>query len=127
MPPERVLRARLCHAIAAVGGQMPRAKGKSKGKTLIASVDRFAAELLKQAEVAEGLADKIAAGAMAAKWIAIKHRLEDDEDHEGALLDDLRSKIKGGEAEGRAKPRGFIGRPDLNALGAAGLALRPRP
>jgi hypothetical protein len=54
---------------------MASAKRKSKGKTLIASMDRFAAELLKHAEVAEGLADKIAAGAMVAKWIAIKHRL----------------------------------------------------
>ena len=37
--------------------------------------DRFAVALLKQAEVAENLADKIAAGVFVAQWIWVKHRL----------------------------------------------------
>jgi hypothetical protein len=96
---------------------MPRAKAQSKGKGLIASMDRFAAALLKQAEVAEGLADKIAVGSMVSKWIGIRHRVEDGDDQEGALLDGLKFKMRGGDVDGRAKPRGFIGRPELNALG----------
>jgi hypothetical protein len=68
-------------------------------------------------EVAEGLADKIAAGAMVAKWIAIKHHLGDGDDHEGVVLEGLGSRVRGETADGRAKPRDFIGPPELNALG----------
>jgi hypothetical protein len=40
---------------------MPGAKAETNGNSLIGSMDAFAAELLKQAEVVEGLADRIAA------------------------------------------------------------------
>jgi hypothetical protein len=96
---------------------MPRAKRRLKGKALIASMDRFAAELLKQAEGAEGLADKIAAFVCVARWIEIRHRLGEGEENEGALLEDLRSKMRCQSTDVRVKSRGFIGRTDLNALG----------
>jgi hypothetical protein len=48
---------------------MARAKPKVKGEALIVLMDRFAVAILKQAEVAEDLPDKVAAGAAAASLV----------------------------------------------------------
>jgi hypothetical protein len=94
--------SRLCHD-RAVAGQTPSAKGKSKGKTLIAWMDRFAAELLKRGRVAEGLEDQLAVFDRIAKWIAIKRGVEDG-DQEGALLNDLRSRVNSERGRPAASP-----------------------
>jgi hypothetical protein len=49
---------------------MPRPKAPTTGKGLIVSMDWFTVDLLKQAEVAEDLTDKIVTGALVAQWIA---------------------------------------------------------
>jgi hypothetical protein len=51
------------------------AKPKVKGETLIVLMDRFVVAVLKEAEVAEDLPDKIAAGMLVAQWIWVKHDL----------------------------------------------------
>jgi hypothetical protein len=74
---------------------MARAKSKMKGEALIVLMDRFSVAVLKQAEVAEDLPDKIAAGVLVAQWIWVKHRLGYGADQELPSLDELRVVVRG--------------------------------
>jgi hypothetical protein len=71
---------------------MPVGKRKTE---LVASKDVFAIELLEQAKTSESLADKIAAFEKIGRWIAIKNRLEDKDEVEGASLAALKVRIRG--------------------------------
>ena len=74
---------------------MVSARSKTKGVDLIGVMDNFAGELLEQAKATEGLADKIAAFEKIGRWIAIKNRLEDKDDESGALLTNLKARLRG--------------------------------
>jgi hypothetical protein len=76
-------------------------KSKAKRGDLIGAMDAFAEGLLDQAERSESLAEKIVAFEKIGRWIAIKHRVSDGEDHEGALLEGLKCKVKAPPSRGR--------------------------
>lgn len=71
------------------------ARPKMKDEALIVLMDRLAVAVLKQAESAAALPDKIAAGVLVAQWIWVKHRLGYGEDQELPSLDDIKAAIYG--------------------------------
>jgi hypothetical protein len=76
-------------------------KAKDEGR-LIVLMDRFAVAVLKQAEVAKDLPDKIAAGVLMAQWIWVKHCLGYDEDQELTSLSELRAAVMSSDGRGAA-------------------------
>ena len=83
---------------------MPRATAETIGKSLIASIDAFAAELRKQAKVTESPLI-ILRLARWWRWIWIRHRVGADEDDEGHVLADRKVRRGVGELGHPISPR----------------------
>jgi hypothetical protein len=77
-------------------------KSKEKRADLIGAMDAFAEELLEQAQSSESLADKIAAFEKVGKWVAIKNRLEIEDEGPGTTLGDLKAKLDGHHCRGKS-------------------------
>jgi hypothetical protein len=85
------------------------AERKKKRGNLTGAMDHFALVLLEQAKSSEGLVDKIAAFAQIGRWIAIRHRLEDQDEQTGTTLENLKARMRG-ERSGRAHLTSEFGR-----------------
>lgn len=100
--------------------------GRAKsGDTLVQRMDAFAEHLLGLGEASESLADKIAVAACITRWVAVRARLDDDEDHEGAGIAELKRKLKGDNAGGTSSwTIGFGNHESRSKGGRIGMARR---